>query len=57
MDLTKFTIVIEWPIQKNKFEVKSFVGLASYYRIFVRLFSKITVFLSNMLKEKNIVKD
>jgi hypothetical protein len=32
---------MEWPVPKNAHEVRSFMGLAGYYRRFVEGFSKI----------------
>jgi hypothetical protein len=32
---------MEWPMPKNAHEVRSFMGLAGYYRRFVEAFSKI----------------
>lgn len=40
-DPFKIEMVKEWPVPKNLTEVRSFVGLASYYRRFVLNFSEI----------------
>lgn len=40
-DPTKVEAVREWPVPKNQTEVQSFVGLASYYRRFVKGFADI----------------
>lgn len=40
-DPAKVESVREWPVPKNQTEVKSFVGLASYYRRFVKGFADI----------------
>ncbi len=37
-DPAKVETVRQWPVPKNQTEVKSFVGLPSYFRRFVRLF-------------------
>ncbi|XP_062100566.1 uncharacterized mitochondrial protein AtMg00860-like [Humulus lupulus] len=41
VDLTKIEVVIQWKPPKNAQEVRSFLGLAGYYRRFVEGFSKI----------------
>ena len=41
VDLEKVKAIMEWPVPKNSHEVRSFMGLAGYYRIFVEGFSKI----------------
>lgn len=40
-DPEKINVVREWPILKNKEQVRSFLGFYSYYRKFVKGFSTI----------------
>jgi hypothetical protein len=41
VDPEKVKAIMEWPVQKNSHEVRSFMGLAVYYQRFVEGFSKI----------------
>ena len=51
VDPTKIRAVIEWEAPKSITEVRSFLGLAGYYRRFVQDFSKIAKPLTNLLKK------
>jgi hypothetical protein len=47
----KTIMIKEWPVSTNIYEVRQFLGLASYYRRFVRNFTTITTPLSDLIKE------
>ena len=49
MEPSKVDAVFKWPQPKNIHEIRSFLGLAGYYRRFVRDFSKIASPLSTLL--------
>jgi hypothetical protein len=49
MEPSKVDAVLKWPAPKNIHELRSFLGLAGYYRRFVRDFSKVASPLSVLL--------
>ena len=51
IDPQKVKVIIEWPRPTNVTEIRSFFGLASYYRRFVKDFSKIASALTYLLQE------
>jgi len=52
-DPEKVRVVTDWPVPANLREVRSFVGLCSYYRRFVKDFARISSPLHAMTK-KNV---
>jgi uncharacterized protein with von Willebrand factor type A (vWA) domain len=48
----KIQSIVDWPELSNAKEVKQFLGLAGYYRRFVKDFSKIAASLTELMKEK-----
>ena len=53
VDLKKIEAILEWPRPTTITEVRSFLGLAGYYRRFVKDFSKIAASLTK-LTQKNM---
>ena len=51
VDPTKIEVVMNWKPPRNVIEVKSFLGLAGYYRRFVRGFSVIASPLTKLLRK------
>ena len=51
MDPEKVRAIIEWPTPKSVIEVRSFHGLASFYRKFIRGFSSICGPLNAIMRE------
>ena len=51
VDPQKIDAIVNWKQPTNVSEVRSFLGLAGYYRKFVEGFSKIATLLANLLKK------
>ena len=50
VDPAKIEAVIEWQQPKNVTDIRSFLGLARYYRRFIKNFSKIAKPMTELLK-------
>jgi hypothetical protein len=53
MDLDKVEVIKNWPSPRNIFEVRSFHGLASFYRKFIRNFSGISAAMMDTVKKQH----
>jgi hypothetical protein len=51
MDPEKIEAIREWSAPKNVAEVRSFIGLAGYYRRFIKGFSKIAHLITSLQKK------
>ena len=51
VDPQKIRAIVDWPRPANVTEIRSFLGLAGYYRMFIKDFSKISSPLTNLLKK------
>ncbi len=45
--------MVDWPIQKNRVDLKEFVGLVNFYLRFIKSFSKINCNLIKLLKNNS----
>jgi hypothetical protein len=51
VDRSKVQTIIEWPVPTNVDGVRSFLGIAGYYRKFVKNFSRIALPLTTLLQQ------
>ena len=52
MDPAKTAVVSQWLVPRDVHQLRSFLGLATYFRMFVQTFSKLVSSLSDLLKTK-----
>jgi hypothetical protein len=52
MDQQKVQAVLDWPLPRSARAVRGFLGLAGYYRRFIKDFGKIAAPLNAMLKKE-----
>jgi hypothetical protein len=53
MDPEKVDAIKNWPSPKSVFEVRSFHGLASFYRKFIQNFSGISASMMDTVKKRH----
>jgi hypothetical protein len=56
MDLSKIQDVLSWNVPKSVGNIQSFLGLAGYYRRFIKGFLKITKTMIELLKKEKKFK-
>eukprot|EP00253_Pinus_taeda_P006640 PITA_06640 len=56
MDPEKISTIMEWPIPKDVADIRSFMGLAGYYRRFVEEFSRVAYPITSLQKKGRIFK-
>ena len=52
VDLRKVEAIVNWELPKNVIEIRSFLGLAGYYRRFIECFSLITIPLTRLTQKE-----
>ena len=54
VDPTKVEAVSQWEAPKNASEIRSFLGLAAYYRKFIEGFSKLALSLTKLTRKGQV---
>ena len=57
LHMEKIRAILEWPSPKNITKLRSFIGICTYYRKFVKGFSKLTSPLTNLTKKDDFKWD
>ena len=52
VDLKKIKAIEEWPVRKDVTDIRSFMGITSYYRIFIEGFSIIANPITSLHKKE-----
>ena len=52
VDLERVEVVMSWERPKSVFEIRSFLGLAGYYRRFIEDFSRITALMTRLTRKE-----
>jgi hypothetical protein len=53
-DPKKVEVVQNWPVPKNVHQVRSFLGLANYFRKFIRHYLEVVALLTNLTKKSHM---
>jgi hypothetical protein len=56
MDPAKVESITSWPVPKSPHDVRMFLGLANFYRRFIRNFSDLAKPLTRLLKKENLAR-
>ena len=52
VDLAKVKDILEWPVPKSIKEIRGFLGITGWYRVFIKDYSLIAAPLTNLLKKE-----